>query len=229
MAIELYSYTGQQLADQVTQKFGDIGMVQVSTAMLLTWVNNGQREIASSTPFVEDSAATAIVAGQAPYDLATLFASKRIQSINSITVNGVPIEIVPFSRYQKFVPNGPPGSANAPVNGVPTMGTIWGSVLSLYPIPTATIANNIVVYFHSFPADIAMLGNPLTVPDRFFNALVEYVYAQALMMDENFAAAEQMLTHHGSSLARQATGGASTPTEFYTGVTLDPYDNDAVY
>ena len=229
MAIELYSYTGQQLADEVTQKFGDIGMVQISTAMLLKWINNGQRKIANDTPFVEGSAATSIIAGQSPYDLATLFTSSRIQSINSITVNGVPIEIVPFARYQKFVPNGPVGSANSPVSGVPTMGTIWGSVLSLYPIPNLTVANNIVVYFHAFPADLATLANPLTVPDRYFNALVEYVFAQSLLMDENFAAAEQMFTHHESSLARQATGGASTPTEFYSSVTLDPYDNDAVY
>ena len=229
MAIELYSYTGQQLADEVIQKFGDIGMVQISTAMLLKWINNGQRKMASDTPFVEGSSATAIVAGQSAYDLATLFASARIQSINSIIVNGVPIEVVPFSRYQKFVPNGPPGSANAPISGVPTLGAIWGSVLSIYPIPATTIANNIVVYYHSFPADLASLASQLTVPDRYFNALVEYVFAQSLLMDENFAAAEQMLTHHESSLARQATGGASTPTEFYTGVTLDPYDDDAVY
>ena len=229
MAVEIYSYTGQQLADEVTQKFGDIGMVQISTAMLLKWINNGQRKMASDTPFIEASASTSIIAGQAPYDISALFASARIQSINSITVNGVPIEIVPFSRYQKFVPNGPVGSANAPVSGVPTMGAIWGSVLTVYPIPNTTVANNIVIYFHAFPADLTVLSSQLTVPDRYFNALVEYVYAHALLMDENFAAAEQMLTHHEASLARQATGGASTPTEFYTGVTLDPYDNDAVY
>jgi len=39
MAVELYTYTGQRVADEVTQKFGDIGMVQISTAMLLTWNN----------------------------------------------------------------------------------------------------------------------------------------------------------------------------------------------
>ena len=229
MAIELYSYTGQQLADEVIQKFGDIGMVQISTAMLLKWINNGQRKMASDTPFVEGSSATAIVAGQSAYDLGTLLASARIQSINSIIVDGVPIEVVPWSRYQKFVPNGPVGSANAPIKGIPTLGAIWGSVLSLYPVPSTTIANNIVIYYHAFPADLVALANQLTVPDRYFNALVEYVFAQSLLMDENFAAAEQMLTHHESSLARQATGGASTPTEFYTGVTLDPYDDDAVY
>lgn len=222
MPVELYSYTAQQVATEVQGKFGDIGAVQFNNAALLTWINNGQRKIADAAPFLEDSASAGTIAGQSLYDLSVLFSTARLQSINSITVNGFTVDIVPFSRFQALLPN-------ITATGTAAIGTMWGNVLTLYPIPNKTVANSIVVYFNRYPADCATITAPLTVPDRLYNALVEYVYAQALLLDENFAAAEQLLTHHETELRTQMLHGKSSPTEFYTGVTLDPYDDDAIY
>jgi hypothetical protein len=230
VAVELYTKTGQNVADEVQQKFGDIGSVQITPAMILSWINNGQRKITDDAPFIEASASTASLAGQAAYDLAALFAASRIQNIQSIYYSGQPLDIIPWQQFQPLVAANALPAATI-INGA-TAGasaSIWGSVLTIFPTPQDSTANAITVYFHQYPVELAAIGNALTVPDRYYNALVEYVFAQALLLDENFAAAEQLLTHHEQSLQRQRGRADESPTDFYGGVTMDPEDNDAVY
>lgn len=227
MAVELFTYKGQDVANEVIAKFGDIGMVQITTAMLLTWINNGQRKMTGEIPFIEGSASTAEIAGQAAYDFSALFASSRIQDVQSVLLEGAPLNILPWSQFQ------PLAQANVlqsgMVQGQQSSASFWGSVLTIYPTPTSTLANGITAYFHQYPADLAALANNLTVPDRFYNGLVEYVLAQAFVLNENWTTAEQLLANHESSMQRQMGTGQDTPSDFYSGVTLDPFDNDAVY
>lgn len=227
MAVEIFTYKGQDVANEVIAKFGDIGQVQLTNAMLLTWINNGQRKMTGEIPFIEGSASTAEIAGQAAYDFAALFSTQRIQDIQSVLFEGAPLNILPWSQFQ------PLAQANVLQSGIldgsQKSGAFWGSVLTIYPTPTASVANAITAYFHQYPADLTSLANILTVPDRFYNGLVEYVLAQAFVMNENWQTAQEFMSNHEASMQRQMGTGQDTPSDFYSGVTLDPFDNDAVY
>jgi hypothetical protein len=227
VAVEIFTYKGQDVANEVIAKFGDIGMVQITTTMLLTWINNGQRKMTGEIPFIEGSASTAEIAGQAAYDFSALFAANRIQDVQSVLLEGKPLNILPWAQFQ------PLAQANVLQSGVisgqQSSAAFWGSVLTIYPTPTNTVANGITAYFHQYPADLTSLANQLTVPDRFYNGLVEYVLAQAFILNENLPTAAQLLSNHEASMQRQMGNGQNTPTDFYTGVTMDPFDNDAVY
>lgn len=227
MGVETYSYTGQNIADEVLQKFGDVGQVEITVAMLLTWINNGQRKMADDVPFIEASASTSILAGQAAYDLSALFTGSRIQKINSVIYNGQSLNILPWSQFQPLAAVGALNSGVTEFAG--SSAGMWGSVLSIFPVPDKSVANALTVFYYQYPADLAALANQLSVPDRFRNGLVEYVFAQALLLDENFAAAAQILANHQTSVANQAGRVSEMPSEFYAQVTMDPYDNDAVY
>lgn len=227
MAVEIYTHTGQNVADAVTQKFGDIGMVQLTNVMLLAWINDGMRKMTGEIPFLEALATTAEVAGQAQYDFAALFAAQRIQDISQVLVEGLPVDILPWQQFQ------PLASVNVLQSNLVEFqsysGAFWGTVLNLYPASQNNVAAGISVYFHQYPLELTSLASTLTVPDRFYNGLVEYVLAQALVLNENYPAAQQMLGYHEASLQRQAEKNNQTPTDFYPSVTLDPFDNDAVY
>lgn len=225
MAVETYTYTAQQVATEVIGKLGDIGQAQVQNPMLISWINNGQRKMAGEAPFLEKTAATAKISGQAAYDLSAI--ATQIQDIDSVLVDGYPLEIIPYSRFQPL--QAELNLANANGIGPAQMGSIWGSTLYVYPVPSANTANAITINYHAFPSDVVNIADKLTVPDRFYNGLVQYVFAQALLLVENFPAAKEILIEHEQSLQRQQFKNNGSPTEFYTGVTLDPYDDDAVY
>lgn len=222
--LETYSYTGEQLAAQVEQKFGDSGNVQITRVMQLGWINNGQRAIVQQNEFLEKVATTNLLAGQAIYDMATLFASERMQVIIQITVNGKSIDIIPFPEYQALIAN----SGAAP-SAPPTVGTLFADKLTLWPTPDETLAGAIIIYFRAFPADLTAITDKLTVPDRFYNALVDYVFAQALELDENFQASQVKLGHFQASVQREYEREHATPGDFYSGMIMDPYDDDEHY
>ena len=219
--IETYSYTGDRLAREVEDKFGDTGNAQITRTMILSWINNGIRQISAQHDVLEGFASTNLLAGVAVYDLAALFAAQRIKSFESIVVAGRPVKMVPFSEYMGLI------TANdlTGATGTPSTGTVRGSALTLWPTPTETVAAGITLYYSAMPVDLAAITDAITLPDRFYNALTDYVVAQALELDENFEAAQIKMGQHDQALQREFTRNQS-PTDFYTTITMDPYDDE---
>ncbi len=219
---ELYSYTGNRLATGVKDKFGDVGSVQIDDAMILAWINNGIRQIVAQNPFLKKTAVCNLVAGTAAYDISTAFPAERVIAYHSIVVNGVPIKMVAFSEYLALIEAG----TLTTTRGTPQYGTDFGGTLTLWPTPDTTVANGIRIYFSAYPADLTALANTLTVPDRFYNALEDYVFAQALELDENFEAAQIKLGHFEVENQRQFERENASPTDFYPTMQLAPEDYD---
>jgi len=113
-----------------------------------------------------------LVAGTAAYDLSTAFPTERIHSYHSVLVDGIPIKMVEFSEYQALI------NANTltATTGTPRYGTDFGGTLTLWPVPDTTVASGIRIYFSAYPADLTIISGTLTVPDRFYNALEDYVF-----------------------------------------------------
>lgn len=223
--MELYTYTGSRISTDVKDKFGDAGNVQITDAMVLRWINNGIRQIVASAPFLKLSASFNQLANTASYAISTVLPAARIMAIHSVVANGKPLKIVPFSEYEGLVL----GSDIDATTGAAEYATYYGDTLTLWPVPTTTVAAGIVIYYDGYPADLALISDDLTVPDRFYNALQDYVFAQALELDENFEAAQIKLGHHEVNLQRQFELENRGPVDFYPTVTMDPYDDDARY
>lgn len=226
--MDTFSYTGSQLATQVEEKFGDSGNVQITRTMQLGWINNGIRAIVAQNPFLEKVATTNLLAGQTTYDLATLFAAARIRTITLITVRGQALATVPFPEFQGLISDNQSIGAIPPI-GTPTVGTIFGNTLTIWPVPDTTVSNGITLYFKANPADLTAITDPLTIPDRLYNVLFDYVMAQALELDENFTDSQIKLNHYQDGMRREYEKEHQSPDAFYSGITADPYDDDAVY
>ena len=229
---ETYTYTGDQLGLQVKQKFGDTGSVQITDPMLLGWINNGARQIAQQNPFIEGIAQTGLIAGQNVYDLVALFTTQKMAEIVQIVLNGKSLDLIPFSEFQAVIINDQAfvgGVAQGVPVSRPTVGSIFAQKLNLWPTPGITLANGISIYYKAYPADLAVITGKITVPDRFYNALFDYVMAQALELDENFSASQIKLSHFQDDVRREWDRENFSPTDFYSGMMMDPYDDDAVY
>lgn len=217
---ELYTLTGARLAQDVEDKFGDTGSVQIDRTMILRWINNGVRSIVAQNPFLKMTAQTNLVAGQNVYSLGESFISARVMQYDSITANGRPLHILPFPEFQKVIS----GAAIGDATGVPTVATDYGGTITLWPVPTETVANGLVLYFSAYPVEMTDITATLPLPDRFYNALLDYVHAQALELDDNFEAAQAKYAQHEVHLQRQFNREDRIGTAFYPTMVLDPDD-----
>lgn len=225
MVVELYTYTGSRVAVDVKDKFGDTGSVQITDAMILRWINNGIRAIVAQTPFLRLTAQANVLAGQSVYSLAAPFGNPRIAQFDSIAYNGAPLKSVPFPEWQRLIT----GGTSPEAEGVPEFYTYYGDSVTIWPAPVDTVANGLTLYYAAYPADLADIADPLTVPDRFYNALLDYVHAQALELNENFEGAQLKLGQHEVHLQRQFEMENRSPRNFYPSITYDPDDLDRPY
>lgn len=196
MPAEEFSYTGTDVAFRVRSSFGDFSGAQLSDAAILSWINDGQREIVNSNPILRDVKISNIVEGQQDYS----FPSDRVLSIEALYVEGYPVENVSPQVAREFVKKLDPSAslkAERP--------EIWyerAGVITFYPVPNKNITNGLKMEYVKTPAPLATLSATLTVPDRYFNELVSYTIAQALEADENYDAAAYKLGQFRTGLDR---------------------------
>jgi hypothetical protein len=207
MPIETYTKTGRQVATDVQNKFGDTGQVQITDAMLLSWINSGQKEVAGTGLTIEASATLNLLAGITTYDLAGVAAS--IRNISQITVNGEFVDILQWPQFSDFV------GSNTDTDAYSSIASIYAGKLVLWPAPSASIVQGLNIFYTAYPADLATLDVLLTVPDRYFQALCDWVLAQALELDENFDAAQIKLGHYENRITKQLARTHESPSDTY--------------
>lgn len=217
--IETFSYTGARVAAEVRAKFGDLDSVRITDDDLLVWVNNGQRAVSQGMTFIEKVSTTNLLAGKAVYDLAALFGTQRMQAISSIVANGGVLDVLQWGQFQER------HLASTDTTEIPTACALYGSNLTVWPIPSKTVANGLVLYYTAFPADIVALADTLTVPDRLYTPLVDFVHAQALELDDNFEASQLKLAQHQQGVMREFEKERVSPSDYYPFVTTDDSDN----
>lgn len=207
MPIETYTKTGQMVANDVQEKFGDTGQVQITDAMILRWVNAGMREIATNDIPLNGTSVTNLLAGVSTYDLTSINA--LVRNIVQVQVNGQFIELLSFPEFSQFVRD------NTDQSSTSSIGALWNNALRIWPVPSASIVGGLVIDYTAYPNEITALSQPLTIPDRFFQALSDWVLSQALELDENYDAAQVKLGHYENRVAKQNARTHESPSDYY--------------
>lgn len=215
--MESFSYKVSDLITDVRNKFGDSGSVQVTDSMLIQWLNLAAHELATQTSWLQKVAQTALIAGQSAYDMTAIFATTQVRSISQIYVDGAFVAILPWQDYTRRA-----ASSDLPdVDGSSAtyMASLYGDTINLYPTPSSTVANGLVVYYDAFPDKVTDPSQPCPVPDRLFQAADDMVFAQALELDENFDASQMKLGHSQDRVKIQFAREADNPDDVYAGIT----------
>lgn len=207
MPIETFTRTARQAAIDVQNKFGDTGQVQITDDMLLGWINSAQAEIASNGFTLEGSATTSLIAGQGLYDLALI--PTQIRSILQVRVNGDYAEILEYPEFSQFV------RTNTATGATSSIATLFAGVLQLWPAPANSIPGGLIIDYSAYPADLTTLDAKLGVPDRFYQAVCDRVFAQALELDANFDAAQVKQGHFENQVTKQLASTHDSPSDYY--------------
>lgn len=205
------------IAADVKRTFGDEAGVQVTDSDIIRWVNQAQAEIVSKNQILLASATTPSVANSHVYDLSEL----NIQAIRSIHYNGVKLANLTFQEAEETILRDDPQRAGS---GTPEIWYTWGnSELQLYPTPSES-AVPISVYYYATPAIVAQSDDFISLPDNYYNRILEFVMSCAYEMDENFAASESRLNRFDSNLVAMAEDENKSTQDYYPTISIRPED-----
>lgn len=186
--------TGAAVADRVKRQFGDESGVQVVDADIIRWINDAQREIARVNSLLQAVGTINVVSGQTEYPFPS-----NVLNLISLKYNGKKLQGYNLLDFEEYLLNSDP---LAEAVGDPTLFVIErNNIIRLYPTPDVNLTNGLRIVYIARPTDIAVLGDNLTLPDEYFNRIVEYVLQQAYELDEDWNAA--------ANKAAQFTGGLS--------------------
>lgn len=183
MPAETFTRTGTQVADTVKRQFGDPDGRQINDFDILGWINLAQQDIVSQNPLLKETVQTNVIQGQ---DLYT-YPTQNIQYIEALHYDSVPLEPYSFQEAQAYILSHLPESGSP--EGIPTIWYERAGQVYIFPKPNTNITNGLRMYYVKHPEDLVLLTDTLSIPDRYFQRVVDLVLARAYQLDENWEAA----------------------------------------
>lgn len=218
MPRDYYTKTGNDVATDVKRIFGDEALVELQSADLLRWTNAAQREIAASHTVLRGKASHNLIAGQVLYEIPL---SAPIAQIQGVHVEGKPLKGVSFQMAQENIMQNDP---ELDAQGEPRIWYEWDGDLYIYPAPEENKTNGLELFYLAYPANLVALGDTLSVPDRFYNQIVDYVLAQAYRLDENWQATAYQDARFRDSMNRHLAKEDILDSQFYPTKVVLPED-----
>lgn len=211
------TYTAKDVADSIKRTFGDEAGVQVNDTDILRWINAAQIEIVSNNKILKAVGTTQSVANQ---DVYSVDASMKIMVINSIHYNGVKLAHKSFHDAEEYIAAEDPSKTQ---RATPEFWYEWAGEIYLYPTPGKS-NDTIKIYFLPTPTKITSIDQVLSVPDNYFNRVVEFVMSHAYEMDENFAAHQTKFGQFQEGILNMSLNEDTVQVDTYSTITIRPED-----
>jgi hypothetical protein len=220
MPAETFTKTTVDVSDRVRTTFGDTSGAQVTDAMMIRWINDGQQEIINNNPVLKGTKYSDYIAEQTEYT----FPTDAVQFIEAVYVDGRPIKNLSPQEYREYILQMDPEVKNT--SDYPAIWYERNGVITFYPKGTKTYTGGLKLEYVKTPAPINAISSStyLTIPDRYLNQLVDYVLAQALELDENYSAAQYKQAQFRDGLDRLSQKENVSQIDMYPTVMMDPED-----
>lgn len=164
----------------VKRTFGDESGVQLEDADVFMWINDAQDEIVRRNQVLKATSTSLSVVGQKDYS----YPNDLILKVESIHYDGQRLENISFAQAEESIIH----NSNLVNRGTPEFWYEWAGKFSFLPVPDTALS--ITMYYTKKPARIALVGDLLSVPDKYYQNVVAYVLQQAYEMDEDWQASQ---------------------------------------
>lgn len=217
--IERTTKSVNDVITSVNRQFGDESGTQITSADIIRWINDGQREIVLKNTEVNQAMVQInVVVGQTAYPV--LANVPDIMVIHSIHFNGQILRPMSFVQAQEQIIQ----SDDTSTSDTPSFWYEYAGVINLWPKPSVNKTAGLTIFYSKAPTTVTTTTAPLTVPDSYFKALVDYCTAQAHELDQDFAAANVKQQQFETSIQVQANRTRSEDNVYPT-ITLLPEDD----
>jgi len=212
MPVEKSEKSVADVLTAVKRQFGDESGVQINDADIIRWANDGQREIVDTNTLVNAKVATTdVIAGQDTYSMLTDPNIDNIANITSIRYNGIVLRPITVQQAEDWGTTSPDRESGTPLGWYYEEGNVV-----LFPTPSVAVNDGLKIRFTAYPDKLVSNGDKLGIPDSYFNALVQYVIAQAYELDENAQMSQMKLAQFEKSLGmrqnKTTMQGSTYPT-----------------
>lgn len=184
---ELTTKTGTLVANEVKRQFGDEDGIQISDADILGWINDAQRQIVAVNAILQQTVSHDITAGVKDYS----YPGDRIQYIQTLFYNDPDGTSYPLTQYsyQEAIEYIQKPHTTGSTQPRPRIWWSWAQKMTLFPTPSVTVPNGLTMDFIAIPNELVALTDTLSVPDRYFDTVVNFILAKARALDETYDAA----------------------------------------
>lgn len=189
-------------------------------AEITRWLNEGARDTTRRTECLKATTSLSFTNGTRTYDMPT----------NCIRTNRIEVASGSFTvtlQYREMNEMDPIWNGMATLAGIPQWWTTWGfeptsQAIYVFPVPNASMTATAFYYRQS--TDASAGGDPIEVPEGWYDMVVDYACAQALRKDADPRWADAMMMYEGKVQALYAVchRGSDRPdlTQFQR---VDPY------
>jgi hypothetical protein len=143
-----------------------------------------------------------------------------IQYIQSIQYKGIKLKYLSFQDAETFITSEDP---NRTTKGTPEYWWDWAQTVQFYPTPSVG-GEAIKVYYYPTPTAVDALADVLSLPDNYFNQIINYVLARAYELDENFQAHQAKIGQFGEGLLSMSEDEDRQSIEVYQTITVRAED-----
>lgn len=211
------TYTGSDVATEVKRTFGDEAGVQITDADIIRWIDRGQLEILKNTQILRATSTSDLFAGQSVYSLDAL----RILKIQAIHANGAPLTYISFQEAEKYIISVDP---NNDASGQPQVWTEWAGNIHIYPASSQDVTNGLSIFYLPAPIKLTALADTLSIPDAYYNNLIDFVLSKAYELDEDPQNSQFKLGQFAQGLDGMANEENIPQVAYYPVITVLPED-----
>lgn len=172
--------TGSQVATRVKRQFGDEAGAQITDAIILDWINDAQNEIVAKNSELYQQKSTAnTTVGTAAYGLPAL--ATDIIRFKRVFYRGQIVDPISIEQAEEIYPE--KDTLPRPT-GAPRHYWIYAETLTFEPAPDATGAL-LTIYWQKYPTALTVIGDAVTLPQRYHLKVVDYCIAKAAELDDD--------------------------------------------
>lgn len=176
----------------VQRAFGDESGVSLEDADIFMWINDAQDEIVNRNKILKGTTSTSSVVGQADY---TISSAVRIHQIEAVHYDGLFLKNIPFVEAEQTIIS----STTLTDSGTPELWYEWAGTFTFWPTPATVVP--ILFYLTLRPARVSAVTDLLSVPDKYYRNVANYVLQQAYEMSEDWQASQLKGKQFDTSLA----------------------------
>ena len=194
----------------VKRQFGDESGTQISDGDIIRWCNMAQIEIIRLNKLNQATASVSSVVGTDSYTLPAV----SMLSIEGVLYDNIRLAKTTIQAVQRSYMGATADS------GIPGYYYEWDDSLYVYPVPDAVAT--IKVFFIASPTAIIATTDALSVPDVYFETVVDYCLKFAYELDDD----PQSVQMKEAQVQNRLTNLSGDESSYYSQISLIGDDED---
>lgn len=203
-----------EIKTAVQRQFGDESGVQITEADITRWANDAQTDIVRKTEITNQHRETAVVSGDAGYELPANFMAMARVTYNNRVLPERELKDIDLSNT----------TSDAGGSGTPEAYYVWSNTLYLYPAPSTSGTGNLDIWYVSRPATLVNNADIPEIPVHMHEDIVRYCLSRAKELDEDYEASVLFRADYEDRILQARYEQTAQPVDTYPAVRALPDD-----